>query len=154
MVPSHLQLLAVQQPHVLRHMGFPRVRHVIYLSNRNINIPSGKPWGFDSLTCPGRREFDIRSCYWGGEFHTIWEGWWCGLELEFPRFLIYNTLMEIMAKIETLYRTLKKTVLLYNVLARNEGLAKVVSAVLESKYTVLLTNICPRGRLGALDRPI
>ena len=38
--------------------------------------PPGIPQAFDSLTCPGGREFDISGCCWGGEFDTRWEGWW------------------------------------------------------------------------------
>ena len=37
--------------------------------------PPGIPRAFDSLTCPGGREFDISGCCWGGKFDTRWEGW-------------------------------------------------------------------------------
>ena len=47
-------------------------------------FPPGIPRAFDSLTCPGGREFDISGCCWGVEFDTRWEGW--GNLIDLPRF--------------------------------------------------------------------
>ena len=37
----------------------------MYRSNRNFNIPPGKPRAFDYFLCPGSGEFDLYRVGWG-----------------------------------------------------------------------------------------
>ena len=51
--------------------------------------PPGYPRAFDRSMCPGRWEFNICYCYWGGEFETILERW--GRFEQFPGCCVYNS---------------------------------------------------------------